>query len=72
MSGGPLTKLPEKESKIAVEIFRDILQLMEKKNEANNTDADLIIFSILKKSKNSSLLLKDEVYLQMLKQINNN
>ena len=67
ISGGALTKLTAKEDKLGTEIFKDILALMDKKSEGSNGDVDLLIFSILKKCRNTSLLLKDEITLQMLK-----
>lgn len=72
LSGGSLSTLTQREDKLGSDIFKDILSLIDKKNEEGNIDADLIIFSITRKCRGSSVMLKDEVFLQMLKQINNN
>jgi hypothetical protein len=55
--------LTRQEDKIGIEIFKEILCLMEKKNEQGNADADLIIYSITRKCRGSSVMLKDEVFL---------
>ncbi|KAL4449786.1 hypothetical protein ABPG74_008159 [Tetrahymena malaccensis] len=67
-----LTKLTKEEDKKAVEVFKDILKLMQKKDQKDNEQIEIIIYSILNKCMNTSLNFKDEVLLQMLKQINNN
>ncbi|EAS06250.2 myosin head protein (macronuclear) [Tetrahymena thermophila SB210] len=67
-----LTKLTKEEDKKAVEVFKDILKLMQKKDQKDNEQIDIIIYSILNNCMNTSLNFKDEIMLQMLKQINNN
>ncbi|KAL4501636.1 hypothetical protein ABPG72_018687 [Tetrahymena utriculariae] len=67
-----LTKLTKEEDKKAVEVFKDILKLMQKKDQKDNEQIDIIIYSVLNNCMNTSLNFKDEILLQMLKQINNN